>query len=102
MRKIKTIMIIDDEKDILEQIKSYLENDEFDIITFENRREALERIEMDKMVDLMLINTSISPSDKKAFFSMKPNIKPNIDDNNNFLTKPFTKQQLIDFIYEKI
>jgi len=101
----KTIMIVDNEKSLLEEIKQNL-NDDVHVVTVENNREALELIEQDKEnnFELVLINTSMPDSKMPAFFSMKPSKGKNIDTSleEDFLQKPFTKQQLIDFVKSKI
>ena len=39
---------------------------------------------------------------RTAFFSMKPDSRLNVEGAGNFLQKPFTKEQLIGFVKEKI
>jgi len=95
-------MVVDEEVDVVKQLKSYLENDEYEIIDVKNRREAINRMETDKIIDLMLINTSKYSNDTNAFFSIKPKTKTDIDDVDNYLKKPFTKEQLIKFVNDKI
>jgi hypothetical protein len=53
---------------------------------------------------LILIDTSMPDSNTPAFFSMKPKSNKNIDTSkkDDFLQKPFTKGQLIDFVKNKI
>ncbi len=101
----KTIMVVDDETSILEEVKSCLEEDDFEVITVDSNRKALEIMEADKEEDfgLILIDTSLPDSNKPAFFSMKPKSK-NIDTSKeeDFLQKPFTKEQLLDFVKRKI
>ena len=99
---IKTIMVIDEKTAILSKVKSYLEQVEFTIITVDNNRQALERIEKEQTIDLILVTTLLPESDKTAFFSMKPSDRLSDGGSDNFLPKPFTKKQLIDFINEKI
>ncbi|RLF32314.1 MAG: hypothetical protein DRM98_04110 [Thermoplasmata archaeon] len=102
----KTIMIIDDEKSILEDIEKTLEQDDFKVVTVDNRRKAIELIEGDdeNKFSLILIDTTIPDSKQPAFFSMKPGSKKDIDTikEEDFLRKPFTKEQLVDFIKKKI
>ncbi len=102
----KTIMIIDDEKSILEDIEKTLEQDDFKVVTVDNRRKAIEIIEEDdeNKFSLILIDTTIPDSKQPAFFSMKPGSKKDIDTSReeDFLRKPFTKEQLVDFIKKKI
>jgi len=102
----KTIMIVDDEENILKKMKSFLENDDFEVLTVSNNREALEQIDETKKgnLNLILVNTNRPSDNKPAFFSIKPTSKMNIDTDNteDFLQKPFTKQQLLSFVRNKI
>ena len=102
----KTIMVVDDETSILEEVKSCLKEEDFEVVTVDNNRKAFELIEDDNEdnFSLILIDTSLPDSNIPAFFSMKPISKRDIDTSReeDFLQKPFTKQQLIDFIKRKI
>jgi len=102
----KTIMIIDDKTNIIEEVKESLEQEDFELITAENNRKALELIEEDKedKYGLILIDTSMPDTKTPAFFSIKPKPNKNIDTSKkeDFLQKPFTKEQLLNFIKSKI
>ena len=102
----KTIMIIDDETNIIEEVKESLKQEDFELITAENNRKALELIEEDKenKYGLILIDTSMPDTKTPAFFSIKPKSNKNIDTSKkeDFLQKPFTKEQLLNFIKSKI
>ena len=102
----KTIMVVDDEANILEEVKKNLEQEDFEVIAVHNSRKALEMIEedTDNKFGLILIDTTIPNSKTPAFFSMKPQSKMNIDTSKeeDFLQKPFTREQLIEFINKKI
>jgi DNA-binding NtrC family response regulator len=102
----KTIMVVDDEINILNQVKSALESEDIKVVAVDNNRKAFELIDNDSEdnYSLILIDTSLPESSTPAFFSMKPSNKKNIDTSSeeNFLQKPFTKQQLIEFIKQKI
>ena len=99
-------MIVDDEINMLEEIKSCLESDNFEVITATNSREAIEHIRNgeEENVSLILVGTSLPGSEESALFSMKPRSRMNIDTNNleNFLQKPFTNEQLLDFVKERV
>ena len=101
----KTIMIIDDKTNIIEEVKKSLEQEDFELITAENNRKALELIEEDKenKYGLILIDTSMPDTKTPAFFSIKPKSNKNIDTSKkeDFLQKPFTKEQLLNFIKSK-
>lgn len=102
----KTIMVVDDEINVLDQVKSCLEKDNYRVVTVDNNREALELIEKENEEDfgLILIDTSMPNTKKPAFFSLKPKSKKSIDTSNeeDFLQKPFTKEQLVSFVRKKI
>jgi CheY-like chemotaxis protein len=99
-RGIKTVMIVDDEVDILEKVKSYLESDEIEVVTANNSRQALKLMEEGATFDLILIGTQMPCSDGAALFSMNPKVKTSgLDD---FLQKPFNKEQLVSFVKERI
>lgn len=102
----KTIMIIDDKTNIIEEVKESLKQEDFELITAENNRKALELIEEDKenKYGLILIDTSMPDTKTPAFFSIKPKSNKNIDTSKkeDFLQKPFTKEQLLNFIKSKI
>ena len=102
----KTIMVVDDDASTLEKVRSLLEKDDFEVITAENSREALELIEKDKdkKFGLILIDTPMPGSKKAAFFSMKPGLDIDKDNSelHDFLEKPFTDSQLLDFIKKKL
>lgn len=102
MKTIKTIMIVDDEVAVLEKVKSFLEDDDVDVVTANNSRQVLELMNEKENVDLILIDTPMPCSDKTALFSMKPNAKLATNETESFLQKPFTKQQLINFVKERI
>jgi len=102
----KTIMVVDKDENILKHVKESLHGDEFDVITVENSRTAIEMIENDKedKYGLILIDTSLPDTKMPAFFSMKPQSRMNLDTSKSedFLQKPFTKEQLIEFVKKKL
>jgi len=93
-------MIVDDEPEVLEKVKSFLEDEEFDVVTATNSRQALELLgETDeKNVDLILVDTSMPGTNKNGFFSMKPKSTMHTADAASFLQKPFTREQLLHFV----
>jgi DNA-binding NtrC family response regulator len=102
----KTIMVVDDEISVLDQVKSCLEKDDYKVVTVDNNRKALELMEgvNEENFGLILIDTSMPNTKKPAFFSLKPKSKKNIDTSKeeDFLQKPFTKEQLISFVKKKL
>lgn len=102
----KTIMVVDKETSILEEVKTALEEEDFTVITADNSRKALELLEeeKDENFGLILINTTHPDTKQPALFSMNPRLKKNIDTSKNedFLQKPFTKEELQNFVKSKI
>jgi len=96
-------MIVDDEPDVLKNVKSCLESDDFEVITASNSREAIELINDDEEnIGLILVDTPMPGSDKSALFSIKPKSKIDTSNLNDFLQKPFTREQLLDFVKRNI
>ena len=104
MGEIKTIMVVDDEPAVLQQVRQLLEAEEYDVITADSSRKALELLEESEgeKVDLILIDTALPGTENKAFFSMKPKSKMQTTTGlDNYLEKPFTIEQLKDFVKNK-
>ena len=99
-------MVIDNETNILEKVKSCLEEDDLQVVTVDNNRKAFGLIDDEKEnnFNLILISTYLPDTKIPAFFSIIPKSKKNIDTSKeeNYLKKPFTKEQLIDFIKKRI
>jgi len=102
----KTIMVINDETDILEKVKSSLETDDFEVVTASDSRQALKLMAEDKEENygLILIDTPLPGTKKSAFFSIKPKSKmyTNTSKMEDFLQKPFTEKQLLNFVKKKL
>jgi response regulator RpfG family c-di-GMP phosphodiesterase len=102
---IKTIMIVDEEDDFLKQVKTVLEKEDVEVVTARNSREALEQLKEDneETFDLILVNTRMPGSQlTNALFSMRPALKKLPGGIENFLQKPFTREELVEFVKEKI
>jgi len=95
-------MIVDDESDVLEKVKAFLEEDDFQVVTVNNNRTALEMLADNKENNfgLLLIDTELPDHKKTALFSLKPasKIQSDISNEENFLQKPFTRDQLLAFV----
>ena len=102
----KTVMIVDNENEIFERVKTRLENDNIQVETAKDSRQALEKMSGDAEGDygLILIDTPLPGTQRSALFSMKPKSKMNTDVSNSedFLSKPFTEEQLVNFVKSKL
>jgi DNA-binding response OmpR family regulator len=98
-------MIVDEEPALLNQVKAVLEQANIEVVTAMDSRQALEHLreENEETFDLILVNTRMPGSEKTtALFSMKPTIKKHPSGIENFLQKPFTEEQLLEFIKEQM
>ena len=95
-------MVVDRDNILCEQIKQILKEDNVDVISASSNRKAIEMLEElpQEQVNLLLIETILPGSSTAALFSLQPSVSMKKDDSNleNFLQKPFTKDQLRDFI----
>ncbi len=102
---IKTIMIVEEQTKRLNEIKSLLEKEDFTVVTTRNSREALECLtkRSEESFDLILVNTRMPGSmQTSALFCIKPPLKKQSCGIEQFLQKPFTNQELLVFVKEKI
>jgi CheY-like chemotaxis protein len=102
---IKTIMIVDEEPLVLNQVKTFLEQEDLSVVTATNSRQALSQLhgENEETFDLILVNTQMPGSDKaSALFSLKPSMKKQTAGIQDFLQKPFTNEQLLEFVRRKL
>ena len=96
-------MIVDDEPEVLEKVKLFLKNDEFDVVTVSSSRQALELLEeKNEDIDLILVDTPVPGGNTNGFFSLKPKSTMHSADTDTFLQKPFTREQLHDFVKNSI
>jgi DNA-binding NtrC family response regulator len=101
----KTVMIVDEETDLLREAKRLLEKEDVEVVTVSNSRQALERLreENEETFDLILVNTRMPGCEETtALFSMRPVVKKLSGSIEDFLPKPFTKEALVEFVKEKI
>ena len=99
----KNIMVVNDNPDLIEQIRSYLTDSEYNFVAAQNTKEAITKLEQSDDINLIILNTSLPDGEKSALFCMKPDSRMNVDttDFENFLPHPFTKEQLLNF-FERI
>ena len=98
-------MIVDEETDIVKQVRAILEKEDVEVVTATNSRQALGRLkeENEETFDLIVVNTRMPGSQNTtALFSIKPALKKQLSGIENFLQQSFTKEQLVEFVKEKI
>jgi len=101
----KTIMVVDEEKSMLDQVRRILLHEDILVVTATDSRRALSQLlwEDEETFDLILINTKM-PGDttRTALFSLKPSLKKQAPELEDYLEKPFTKEQLVEFVKRRL
>jgi len=115
MKKKKTILVVDDEGDVLNTMKLVLEKYGFNVIKATNYQETLEVVN-NIPIDLMLLDimlpevdgTAILHMTKYSSFREKPfpiiyvsalsKSKVFLKDSDGFIQKPFRNEELIKYI----
>lgn len=96
----KSVMIINEEPKTIHELKSFIDEEEVEIIDASNSRIGLHRLNKEDNIHLILVKTHYPESVDEAFFSFAPKSNLSIDatDEKQFLKKPFTKDQFKSFI----
>ena len=115
MAKKKTILVVDDEKDVLDTIKLVLEKYGYNVVAATNYQEVLE-ITNNIPIDLMLLDIMLPDVDGTAIlqitrgnkFIEKPfpiiyisalsKSKVDLKGSDGFIQKPFSNEELIRYI----
>jgi DNA-binding response OmpR family regulator len=112
----KTILIVDDELDIVEAVKAILEEERYRVVTCGNGREALKCMEehtpdlaiLDIMMPVMNGYETLKAIRQKSAFeklpilimsAITPTVKPKEHGWSGFLKKPFSLHQLLDQVH---
>ncbi|MFP2910114.1 response regulator [Pyxidicoccus sp. 3LFB2] len=108
----KTVLVVDDELDIAEAVKSILEDEGYHVVVCANGREALQRLEQTRpdlaIVDIMMpvMNgfETIKAIRKHPDYgglpvlimsAIDPSVRPKEFDSAGFLKKPFSLKDLL-------
>ncbi len=109
----KTVLVVDDELDIAEAVKSILEDEGYQVIVCANGREALQRLEQARpdlaIIDIMMPVMNGFETIKAIrrhpgygglpvliMSAIDPSVKPPEFDSAAFLKKPFSLKDLLE------
>lgn len=112
----KTVLVVDDELDIADAVKSILEDEGYHVVVCANGREALQRLDTTRpdlaIVDIMMpvMNgfETIRAIRKHPEFNklpvlimsaIDPSVKPPEYDSAGFLKKPFSLKDLLQHVH---
>lgn len=112
----KTVLVVDDELDIVEAVKAILEEEQYQVVTCPNGREALKCLKESKpdlaIVDIMMpvmngYETIKAIRQQDAFeklpilimSAINPAVKPKEYSWEGFLKKPFSLRELLDKVH---
>ncbi|WIG96776.1 response regulator [Myxococcus sp. SDU36] len=115
----KTILVVDDEMDIAEAVKSILEDEGYRVVTCANGREALDCLK-DARPDLAIIDVMMPVMNgfetirairgSREFASLPvlimsaidPSVRPPDYDWAGFLKKPFSLERLLEQVHKQL
>ncbi|MCP3143186.1 response regulator [Pyxidicoccus xibeiensis] len=112
----KTVLVVDDELDIAEAVKSILEDEGYNVVVCANGREALQRLDgvrpdlaiVDVMMPVMNGFETIRAIRRHPDFSqlpvlimsaIDPSVRPKEYDWAGFLKKPFSLKDLLEHVH---
>ena len=112
----KTVLVVDDELDIAEAVKSILEDEGYKVVTCANGREALDCLEETRpdlaIIDVMMpvmngFETIRAIRNSQAFASLPvlvmsaidPSVRPPDGGWAGFLKKPFSLEHLLEQVH---
>ena len=94
-------MVVDDEVGVHELVRGALLDAETVVVGARNSREALDLLE-DLPCDLLLVDSILPVSREQVLVAMKPGEQFQKKHPDMFLKKPFSKEQLVDFVVNYI
>jgi len=100
----KSIMIVNEDQTTIDNIKSYIKDEDIEIIQVDNSRTGLNYLDNPRRVNLILLNTYHPDSRQDALMILDPksNLSTNATDETIYLSKPFTKEKFTSFLKDKI
>ena len=100
----KTIMIVDEEPELITQLQSFASEENIMVIHAKNQRQAVTTLNDKPDVSLILVRTTHPKTNNPACFSIKPSatFRINTEEPTKYLQTPFTTDQLTAFIKEKL
>ena len=112
----KTVLVVDDELDIAEAVKSILEDEGYQVVVCANGREALQRLDSTRpdlaIVDIMMPvmngfetikairrNPQFGKLPVLIMSAIDPSVRPPEFDWAGFLKKPFSLRELLERVH---
>ena len=97
-------MIVDEENEVIQKAKLFLKDNNIEIISVASSKEAITVLDDNKepQVDLILVSTLLPGTTKNGLFSVKPTASLYDAETKAFLQKPFTKEELVEFVKDRI
>ena len=97
----RTVMVVDDEVGVQELVRGALLDSETVVVGARNSRAALDLLE-DLSCDLMLVESRLPMSRERVLVPVKPGDRYQKKRPESFLKKPFTEDELVDFVTKHI
>ncbi len=93
----KTIMVVDEDRNILNNLKTDLEKNDFKVSTAQTNREAIEKLERGD-ADIILIHTMVPGEERDTFTPMVRIGSKKIELSDRVIPRNCTEEELIKHI----
>ncbi|MBU0497307.1 MAG: hypothetical protein KKG04_05060 [Candidatus Thermoplasmatota archaeon] len=98
----RTIMVIDTDHAVHDLVKAAVSEQDTQVISMDNSRDALTFLETKQPIDLLLIQSTLPVSKEPVLVPIKPHERYQTMPSEKVLRKPFTLLDIQSFLQQQI
>ena len=95
---VRTIMLVDSENAILQQVKAVMADEAVSVVEMRSARHAFEYLDQKNDCDLLLVSSMLPVTREAVLIAISPDDRFSGVYSEHFLKKPFTDDQLKTFL----